>query len=170
MTERRIRLAQLDEREQLRDIEGAAGAVFADVGLEDVAKHEPESVEGLGEYIDAGRAWVIVEDAAPVGYAVVDIVDGLAHLEQLSVRPEYGRRGLGAALLEFVCDWARRQHFGGITLTTFADLPWNAPFYAQHRFYALASSELGPELRIQRAEEAAAGLDPARRVCMRRDL
>ena len=61
-----------------------------------------------------GRAWLIADDDdVPVGYAVVDIVDGLAHLEQLSVLPDHGRKGLGSALLAHVCDWATRHHFGG---------------------------------------------------------
>jgi hypothetical protein len=34
----------------------------------------------------------------------------------------------------------------------------------------LAEDELGPELRAKRDAETAHGLDPALRVCMRRDL
>jgi GNAT superfamily N-acetyltransferase len=165
-----MRTARLNEREELRSIERAAGKLFADAGMVDVANHEPESVEGLAAYISAGRAWVIADDATPIGYALVDVVDELAHLEQISVRPEYGGRGYGAALLEHVCDWARQQGFAAITLTTFSDLPWNGPFYAKHGFVALDPSFLGPELRALRNTETAHGLDPDRRVCMRREL
>ena len=165
-----IRPACLDEREELRAIERAAGSLFAAAGLVEVAAHEPESVEGLAKYIAGGRAWVIADGETAIGYSLVDIVDGLAHLEQMSVRPEFGRRGLGAALLEHVCEWARGENFAAITLTTFADLPWNAPFYARHGFVVLAASELGPELRALRETETAHGLDPDRRVCMRRAL
>src|SRR4051812_42185786 len=96
-----IRTPRLDELELLRDIEWAAGALFTEVGLDNVAQHSPASVEELTAYVNHGRAWVVTDDNdVPVGYGVVDIVDGLAHLEQLSVLPDHGRKGLGAALLE----------------------------------------------------------------------
>jgi GNAT superfamily N-acetyltransferase len=165
-----IRSPRRDELERLRDIERAAGRLFAEVGLEDVAAHEPESAEGLAAYLDAGRAWVIVDGDTPAGYALVDIVDGQAHLEQLSVHPDHGHRGLCAALLEYVCDWARRQRFAAVTLTSFEHLPWNAPFYAKHHFCTIDENELGPELRELRDEETKQGLDPSMRVCMYRSL
>jgi len=39
-----IRAPRPEELELLRDIERAAGALFVEVGLADVAAHEPESV------------------------------------------------------------------------------------------------------------------------------
>jgi GNAT superfamily N-acetyltransferase len=165
-----IRAPHADELDRLRDIERAAGRLFSDAGLPDIAAHEPDSVESLAEYVDAGHAWAITEDEGIVGYAVIDIVDALAHVEQLSVHPDWGRRGLGARLLEHVCRWAGENGFAAVTLTTFTHLAWNAPFYAAHGFRALTDDELGPELLQLREEEAREGLDPALRVCMRRDL
>jgi GNAT superfamily N-acetyltransferase len=166
-----IRAPRPDELERLRDIERAAGQLFAAAGLPDIAAHEPDSVESLAEYVDVGHAWVIAkDDVVVVGYAVVDIVDGLAHLEQLSVHPDWGGQGLGAQLLEHLCEWARAQHFAAVTLTTFNHLAWNAPFYAAHGFRVLDEDELGPELGRLREEEAKAGLDPTLRVCMQRRL
>ncbi|MDN3354778.1 hypothetical protein [Actinomadura sp. DC4] len=48
-------------------------------------------------------------------------------------------------------------------------MPWNAPCYARRGFREPADAELTPGLAAVAAEEAAAGLDPADRVCMRRD-
>jgi GNAT superfamily N-acetyltransferase len=84
----------------------------------------------------------------------------------MSVHPDHGRRGLGATLLNHVCAWARAEGLPSVTLTTFADLPWNAPFYAKHGFRVMREDELGPELRALRDDETAHGLDPERRVCM----
>ena len=165
-----IRAPRPDELESLRAIERAAGTLFAQVGLDDVAADEPETIEALGAYLAAGRIWVICLDDMAVGYGVVDIVDGAAHLEQMSVDPRYGRRGLGAALLTYVCEWARHKPFEAVTLTTFRHLPWNAPFYAKQGFRVLDDADVGPELHHRWAEEAAHGLDPELRVCMRRDL
>jgi GNAT superfamily N-acetyltransferase len=166
-----IRAPRIDELERCRDIERAAGVLFAEIGFAAVAADEPASAEVLADYVRDQRAWVITNAAdEPVGYAVADIVDGRAHLEQLSVLPDQGRRGLGSALLEHVCTWARNDQREAVTLTTFIDVPWNAPFYARHGFRIMDEAEIGPELRDLRAHEAAHGLDPAQRVCMYRAL
>jgi GNAT superfamily N-acetyltransferase len=167
---RPIRTPRADELELLRDIEWAAGTLFIDAGLADIAEDEPASVEALADYVDDGRAWVSTEDDKPVGYAIVDIVVGLAHLEQLSVLPDHGRKGHGTALLEHVCKWAAHEGYEAVTLTTFADVAWNAPFYARNGFAVIADADIGPELRALRNLEAEHGLDPTKRVCMRRGV
>jgi GNAT superfamily N-acetyltransferase len=165
-----IRAPRIDELDTLRDIEWSAGVLFVDAGFPDVADDEPASVEELAAYVRAGRAWVITDETdAPVGYAIVDVVDGLAHLEQISIVPEHGRKGLGGRLVEHVCDWAAQHNFAAVTLTTFTDVAWNGPFYATHGFRVINDDEQGPELRELRLLEASHGLDPELRVCMRRD-
>jgi GNAT superfamily N-acetyltransferase len=167
-----IRPPRPDELEILRDIERDAGRLFAKIGLDDIAAHDPDSIETLTGYLDVGRIWVIPDDDtdAPLGYAMVDIVDDHAHIEQISVRADQGRRGLGGTLLEYICGWAADNGFAAVTLTTFRDVAWNAPFYLKHHFRVLAPDETGPELTERRAEEASYGLDPELRVCMRRDV
>ncbi len=88
-----IRAPRSDELELMRDIEWAAGVLFDDIeGLAAVSAAEPATAAQLGEYARAGRAWVATIDDRPVGYAIVDVIDGLAHLEQLSVVPTTGAR------------------------------------------------------------------------------
>jgi GNAT superfamily N-acetyltransferase len=74
------------------------------------------------------------EDADAVGFVHVLEAEGNAHLEQLSVIPSYGRRGLGRALVGSAMIEAARRDYGSITLRTFATVPWNAPFYASCGF------------------------------------
>jgi hypothetical protein len=57
-----------------------------------------------------------------------------------------------------------------MTLTTFADVPWNAPYYERCGFRVMAADEITPGLAAIRAAEAAAGLDRWPRVCMIRRL
>jgi GNAT superfamily N-acetyltransferase len=164
-----IRAPRPDELERVREIEWAAGTLFNGTEFAAVAEHEPASVEELAAYTRDGRAWVATDaDDVPAGYAVVDIVDGLAHLEQLSVHPDYARQGIGTALLEHTCTWARHHGYDAVTLTTFNDIAWNAPYYAARGFTPMRDDEVGPELRALRALEAEHGLDPTKRVCMRR--
>jgi GNAT superfamily N-acetyltransferase len=155
----------------LQVIERLAGDRFREVGLARVADHEPATVDALARYATAGRGWVAVDDSGdPVGYVVVDEVDGNAHVEQVSVRPDRQGAGIGRALLDRVRAWAVQNGRSAITLTTFADVPWNAPLYRHLGFRVLLGSEIGPQLRAICAEETAHGLDPAMRVCMRLDL
>jgi GNAT superfamily N-acetyltransferase len=166
-----VRAAAPRDFETLRAIERAAGRLFVDIGMEDIAADEPPSVEVLSGYADRGMAWVLADaDDAPVGYVIVDIVDGCAHVEQISVHPDQQRKGHGRTLIDHVADWARSQSMAALTLTTFREVPWNAPYYERLGFRPLAEAELGPELAAVRANEAAHGLDPTTRVCMRRDL
>lgn len=166
-----IRVARAADSPVLQAIEIEAGAQFRTVGLDDVADHDPFSVAELDAYAAAGRSWVAVgSDDRVVGYAVADVLDGSAHLEQVSVRPEAQGHGIGRALVDAVVDWARARGSDAVTLTTFTDVPWNAPLYAHLGFRALDEHELGPELAARRDEETRHGLDPNRRVCMRRPL
>lgn len=161
-----IRPARESDVPAMRDIERAAGAPFADIGMTLVAEDEPLPAETLLEFVTAGRAWVYGEH--PVAYLVADVVDGCAHLEQVSVHPSHARQGIGAALLGELVAWARREGLPAITLTTYTEVPWNGPYYERHGFHYL--SEITPGLQAIRDAEQAHGLDRWPRACMRRDL
>lgn len=167
----RIRPARAGDGDALVEIERSAGARFRDVGMPEIADDDPGSVDELAQYAHDGRSWVAVDDAdRPVGYVLVDVVDGNAHVEQISVVPSAQGTGLGRALLDHVATWARDRGAAALTLTTFRNVPWNAPLYEHLGFRVLTEPELGPELRGLRATEAAHGLDPNTRVCMMRPV
>jgi len=106
----------------------------------------------------------------PVGFATASIVDGLGHLDELSVLPRHGRRGLGRRLVEQVIGWAHRSDLRAVTLSTLKDVPWNEPFYRTMGFRVLEPNELTDGLHRLRDAEARAGLPLERRVIMRRDI
>ncbi|HVV75643.1 MAG TPA: GNAT family N-acetyltransferase [Mycobacteriales bacterium] len=136
-----------------------------------VADDEPASAEELQTYVDDGRAFVATAgESAVAGYVLIDLVDGNAHVEQLSVDPEYGRQGLGSALLKRAEQWAAERGLGRITLCTFDEVPWNRPYYEQRGYRRLADHEVTPGLAGLRAHEAELGLDAWPRLCMARDL
>ena len=164
-----LRAARPDDADALARIERAAGARYVDVGLAEVAAAEPMATDRLAAYARAGRSWVVVDDDdRPVGYVVVDLVDGSAHVEQLSVEPAHQGRGHARALLDLVGRWAAERLMAAVTLTTFAEVPWNRPLYEHLGFVVLRPEEIPAGLRAVRDAETAHGLDPAARVCMRR--
>lgn len=75
-----------------------------------------------------------VDSGVVVGFVQVIEADGIAHLEQLSVLPEHGRHGYGRSLVEAAKDEARIRGYHQLTLRTYAEIPWNAPFYASAGF------------------------------------
>lgn len=167
----RVRPATADDGPALRALEVRAGARFADVGMDDVAADEPASVEQLTGYAADGRSAVAIDGTdAIVGYVLVDRVDGAAHVEQISVDPDHQGRGVGRLLLAWVDDWARGEGYRAVTLTTFRDVPWNAPLYARLGFVEVPAGERSPaHLGVVEAERLR-GLPVGRRVLMRRPL
>ena len=164
-----IRTARLDELELIIEIECAAGEMFRSVGLDIVADDDPGSVEELTPYAEDGRTLVAVDPAdRPVGYLLLDVVDDAAHVEQVSVHPDFGRQGIGSALMRQAEAWARSNGFDTLTLTTYVDVPWNGPYYARLGFHALSAEEETPGLRAIREQERADGLDASPRACMMR--
>jgi GNAT superfamily N-acetyltransferase len=103
---------------------------------------------------------------AAVGFAAVTELDGHAHLAELAVHPDHGRRGIGGALLAEARGWAARAGFRALTLTTFRDLPWNAPWYRRHGYREFPRADWGPGLRAQWAAEEATGIVVAPRIAM----
>ena len=166
-----IRAASEQDGEELRRIERLAGQAFADIGMVDIATDEPPSLEVLAHHAAAGRSWVAEDERHDVvGYVLVDVVDDNAHVEQVSVRPDQQGRGVGRSLLAWVDRWAAENGLGAVTLTTFRDVPWNAPLYEHLGFRILEAEEIGPQLAAVVADEAAHGLDPDARVCMRKQI
>jgi GNAT superfamily N-acetyltransferase len=162
-----VRVPAAGELERLREIEVAAGAAFAHVGLPEIAADEPPAFEELAAYLAAGRVWIAADQGdRPVAYVLVDLVDGAAHVEQVSVHPDQARQGIGRMLLDHVARWAAKEQLRAVTLTTFRDVPWNAPYYARCGFRLMEAREIGPELRALRQLEAEHGLALEHRVCM----
>ncbi|MEV0253697.1 GNAT family N-acetyltransferase [Streptomyces sp. NPDC050732] len=171
-----IRPVTAAELPALQEIERAAGEPFRALGMAAIADDEPPSTEELDRFRRTGRAWAAVdegdEDDAPVAYLIAEPLPDAAalHIEQVSVHPRAARRGVGRALIDHAAERARAEGAAALTLTTFADVPWNAPYYARIGFRPLAESDLTPALRKIRAHEAALGLDRWPRLCMARDL
>ncbi|UQA37128.1 GNAT family N-acetyltransferase [Streptomyces sp. HNA39] len=170
----RIRSARRSDLRLLQDIERAAGEPFRTLGMTSVADDDPPPLDLLENYRRAGRCWVATEPLSagdrPLAYVIADPVDGALHIEQISVDPAAARRGIGRALIDHLAGLAPGQGLTALTLTTFSDVPWNAPYYARIGFRVLAEGELTDGLRAIRGEEAQHGLDRWPRVCMRRDL
>ncbi|MGY1661876.1 GNAT family N-acetyltransferase [Geodermatophilus sp. SYSU D00705] len=157
-----VRVATAADLPGLAAVELAADGLFRARGVLDLPP--PPAVE------ERAAAWRVLVAGRPVlGFAVLERVDGDVHLEQLSVHPGAMRRGIGAALLAATVAAAREAGARRVTLLTYADVPWNAPWYARHGWRELPHP--GPGLRALQDAERALGLDRhGRRVAMARPV
>ena len=165
-----IRLASREDVPFLSEIERLACSLFDSfeftASLPLYLTEEEEFEAALKE----GLLWVAhLSNEAPVGFALVEMMDGAAHLEEVDVLPEHGRRGIGTRLVQTVCGWAANANLQAVTLTTFRDIPWNAPFYGRLGFRILRDEELTPSLEARIRDEERHGIPRSLRVAMRFD-
>jgi GNAT superfamily N-acetyltransferase len=168
-----IRAAAESDTPCLADIERAAGLLFLDVGMPEIAHDDPPPDEVLREGVAAGCLWVAFEDAEPqrpVAYLLAMRLAGSVHIEQLTVHPDFARQRIGARLIDACAAWANTQGYQSLTLTTFRDVPWNAPYYRRLGFAEVTDLALPDDVREIVRGENDAGLDRWPRVVMRREL
>ncbi|MBU6246963.1 MAG: 4-(cytidine 5'-diphospho)-2-C-methyl-D-erythritol kinase [Xanthomonadaceae bacterium] len=167
-----IERAGLDEAEALCAIERAAVQLFRGHPAWRAYADMAIPPELICEAIARGMVWVARSDAGggPVGFVWLDdtLPGDAIGIGELDVLPEHGRRGIGTALLEHACDWARAAGYRRIDLGTLADVPWNAPFYARHGFVEVDKND--PAFAFARDRDRENGFPDRLRVFMSRPL
>ncbi len=163
-----FRPARTGDFDELQRIERSAGQLFRTFGMDEIADHEPTSIADFEDGRAAGLLWIAASSERVVGFALADTIDGNLHLDELAVDPRFARQGLGSALVETVCHAARAHACSWVTLRTFAEVPWNGPFYTKLGFRELPEHDVTPSLRQLASRETAAGLDVSPRIFMRR--
>lgn len=98
--------AQLDTLPRYRRM--TVADLDAVMAIERRIYQHPWTRGNFSDSLDAGyHCWIVECCGANVGYSVVMIAAGEAHLLNLSIAAEWQRRGLGAALLRFIVKLAR---------------------------------------------------------------
>lgn len=164
-----FRAARQDEIETVRALERASAQRF--VGLMDaLAADPPTPAAVLARRIESGGLIVAVDDSDLAGFVMFRTVEDRAYVEQIDVLPAREGRRIGAALLDRVAERAREAGLAGLSLSTFRDVPWNAPYYRRLGFVEVADDALTPGMQAIRAAHLARGLDEDARVFMARDV
>jgi GNAT superfamily N-acetyltransferase len=169
----RIRPAREDDAALLPTIERSAAQSFQRVpGLKWITEGDvlDEAVH-LGR-IRGGTCWIAVDEHdTPIGFLSAEaIAECELHIYEMSVTETLQGHGVGRALLTAAIEWASAHHLTALTLTTFRDVPWNAPFYSRLGFKVLSASHLDTRLATLLRKEVEGGFAESTRCAMRLSL
>ncbi|MGF6711868.1 4-diphosphocytidyl-2-C-methyl-D-erythritol kinase [Luteibacter sp. W1I16] len=165
-----ITRARDDDAEHLCAIERAAVELFR--GHEAWPSYSQMALppDIVRQLIARGLVWVASVNDEVVGFVCLDS-DGAPDaigIAEIDVMPAFGGKGIGAALLEHACAWAREAGYSRVDLGTLVDVPWNAPFYAKHGFRIV--DKHAPAFALALARDRENGFPDHLRVFMSRDL
>lgn len=162
-----IRRRRPEDDAALVQVENRAAQLFRAHGYAGVADAPIPDVAWLREMIGGQDVWVAADGSdVPVGFAVAGEAAGFLHLRELSVDPAHGRQGIGRALVLAVHAAAKAAGLAGTSLTTFRNVPFNAPFYAGLGFCELPPSEAPARLAGIFLAEVPEGVPAEERVLM----
>lgn len=166
-----IRPATAADVPHLPAIERDAAQLFRTIGYDFCAdgpvRDGDEHLRGL---IRGALFVAETEEERLAGFVLLWRVDGRAHVTELSVARAHQGQGIGTALMARAEDWARLQGYREITLTTFRDVPWNAPHYRRLGYAAFTPGPWREGLAEILAQEAGFGFAAKPRIAMRKAL
>lgn len=163
-----VRRARPSDAAALPAIERSAAELFrTDPTLAWLADTDVASAAQHRQAIDNAHVWVAENTSAQLaGFIRALDFDNLLHIEELSVSLAFQGQGVGRQLVLAAIEHARLEQLRAVTLTTFRDVPWNAPFYERMGFVVAASDELEAHLLDALQKEIEHGFAAERRCAM----
>jgi GNAT superfamily N-acetyltransferase len=136
-----LRQARADDIGPMRALERRAAQKFGEIGydfcadgpLRDAAEHARVMANGVTFVVEAAGGVL-------AGFAMIEPLGAGCHLVEIDVDPAHQSQGHARRMISAAEGWARGKGFPEITLTTYRDVPWNAPFYARLGFEELTLS------------------------------
>ncbi|CAI8984069.1 GNAT family N-acetyltransferase [Pseudomonas serboccidentalis] len=167
-----VRRARHSDAAALPAIERSAAELFrVDPALAWLADAPVPDAEQHLQAVRSALVWVTEHtDQQLGGFLRAVQVDNQLHVEELSVSQHFQGQGMGRKLLLMAIEYAAERQLRAVTLTTFSDLPWNAPFYQRIGFSLLTPQETPAHLLDALNSEAAHGLPIERRCAMHLEL
>lgn len=138
-----IRAAALADAIALPQVEFSAGRRFLTIPeLAWLAGGDDMPIEAHQRYIALGTEWVALDEKQNlVGFLAAEIVNRDLHIWEIAVREDFQNRGIGRQLIDAATAFAQEQHLESLTLTTFENVPWNAPWYSRLGFKMSSGDE-----------------------------
>ena len=166
-----IRKTELSDVEHLPLVERSAGSAFKSLpSLAWIADDSVMSVEEHKHLLAKGLSWIALNSLSQTicGFINAEVIDGEFYVGEVSVSEAYQKKGIGSKLFETALTEAKSLGLSTATLTTFIDVPWNAPYYQRLGFVILTADILPQYLERKLQEEKSSGLPLDHRCAMRK--
>ncbi|MDX7988442.1 GNAT family N-acetyltransferase [Xenorhabdus sp. 12] len=164
-----IHLTKKSDVSQLSAIEYSAAQLFRLIPeLSWIADGHVQTEQQHLDYISQSNSWVALSEGGhPVGFILASSLDDGLHIMELSVHQHWQKKGIGKALIEKVVQVAKQRHLAAVTLTTFRDVYWNAPYYQRLGFNILEPQQITEALHQILQNEIDYGFTQEQRCAMR---
>ena len=149
----------------------AASELFRPTGLIPDMATIPESIPAdiMTEAIEQGMVLAVADAAGAVGFAMARLQDKTLYLDQVSVDPAHGRKGLGKALVQELFVLADEHRCNVVALSTFREVAWNGPFYRRLGFKEVPRRQMSDWMLAIEAAQAET-LDVSARCFMQKPV
>lgn len=167
MSDWSLRLARPEDAEGFHAVEEDAAQVLTnEPSLAGIPVPPSRSAQEYRAIIQQRHSLTAISADRVIGFAATRRHARELHLHELSVATAFQRRGIGATLLGALKIDARNAGIRAITLHTYRDIAWNAPFYARRGFEIVADLTAYPRLAAGHAAAVEFGLPAERRCAM----
>lgn len=161
----KIRLSTYEDIPALRYVEAQAGERFREIGYDRIADYDPLDAQEHALAIEDGLSFLLEHEGEPIGFLVGEWVDECLHIAELSVHPNHAGKKLSALLISAAKGACMEAGKARLSLSTFRDVPWNAPYYEKLGFEVISAGQLGPtHAEMKRAQDVV--FDTTARVFM----
>lgn len=156
MTAYNIRLATQADIPQITSVSASAEAKFRTIPqLDSVFAHLGQAEKSFmkvkfQQSLQKGRIFLAEHDNSPVGFLGAYQMDTALYVAEISVSNEHNGKGIGSMLLDTAFQWAReralecKEEEARVSLTTYAEIPWNGPWYQKRGFEQVDAEVIGP--------------------------
>lgn len=154
----------------------SARTTFATIpSLSDLASPEKDTSAKLLEILSHGLIYLVETTPQIAGFIATQPHDNVVYIAEIATHADYRGKGIGSVLLEAVFEYAvaEAKNAGNATarvsLTAYADVPWNGVWYRRKGFREVEAGSLGAwhveKMRVDK-EERGLVREGCRRCCM----
>ena len=141
----KIREATEYDFDLLSELERQAARRFLSVpeatGMTAEQLEDTLSGEELERALSEGGLWIAEWAEQPAGFIATHRYQESLYIREVDVLQDYGRRGIGRALIRQAMSQAKALGLSSVFLRTFREVEWNTPFYEKLGFTPIAESE-----------------------------
>ena len=140
--------ATKDDTGILPDFQFEAGLRFASIGMESVANMQaPDRADFESKRKHPETALLVAKHEDTItGFIAVESQSGVGFIEEVSVAMAHAGQRIGASLISAAEKWGLDRRLEQMYLTTFTQVPWNAPYYRRLGYQDCKATDAPPQI------------------------